>query len=72
MQGERTLYPGRTPAPRLMAAARTPGRAWDWRRLVARAWAAYLAGWVQLVRSGYAPPGVHPPAASALRALPRP
>ena len=26
-------------------------------RLAGRAWAAYLAGWTHLVRSGYAPPG---------------
>ncbi len=63
MQGERTLYPGRVPAPRLPAAARTPGRAWDWRRPVARAFAMYLAGWAQLVRSGYAPPGTPGPRA---------
>lgn len=65
MQGERTLYPGRTTAPRLPAAERIPGRVREWRRmlgrLVARAWAAYLAGWVLMVRSGYAPPGTPGP-----------
>lgn len=33
----------------------------SWKRaigaVVGRAWAAYLAGWTELVRSGYAPPG---------------
>ncbi|HEX8274944.1 MAG TPA: hypothetical protein VF615_20080, partial [Longimicrobiaceae bacterium] len=61
MQGERTLYPGRSTLPRLPAAGRVPGRASDWRRAlgrwVARAWAVYLAGWTELVRSGYSPPG---------------
>lgn len=61
MQGERTLYPGRSTAPRLPAAGRVPGRVSDWRRAlgqwVTRAWAVYLAGWTELVRSGYAPPG---------------
>lgn len=65
MQGERTLYPGRTTAPRLPAAERVPGRVRDWRRalgrLVARAWAVYLDGWTHLVRSGYAPPGTPGP-----------
>ena len=65
MQGERTLYPGRTTTPRLPAAELTPGRAREWRRAVGRflacARAVYLAGWVQLVRSGYAPPGTPGP-----------
>ncbi|HEU0078863.1 MAG TPA: hypothetical protein VFQ76_14510 [Longimicrobiaceae bacterium] len=61
MQAERTLYPGRNTTPRLPAAELTPGRVREWRRAtgryLARAWAVYLAGWGQLVRSGYAPPG---------------
>ncbi|HLL46408.1 MAG TPA: AzlC family ABC transporter permease, partial [Longimicrobiaceae bacterium] len=65
MQGERTLYPGRPTAPRLPAAERVPGRVREWRqavgRLIARAWAVYLAGWVLMVRSGYAPPGTPEP-----------
>ncbi len=65
MQGERTLYPGRTTAPPLPAVERIPGRASQWRRalgrLAAGARAAYLAGWTELVRSGYAPPGTPGP-----------